>query len=72
MRKAEKKPATPEKRHFKTVTVDAIRLTVRKEPSLFAEVVRYVTKGEELEVIRQENEAWLKVRDGYVMREFVS
>ena len=72
MRKAEKKPETPEKRRSQTVKVNTVRLTVRKKPSLFADVVRYVTLGEELEVFRSANEEWYKVRDGYVMKEFVS
>ena len=72
MRKAEKKPETPEKRHYKTVRVNAIRLSVRKEPSQDAEIVRIVAQGDELEKVRDYNGEWIKVPDGYVMAEFVS
>lgn len=73
MKKAEKKiPSTPETRHIKKVTVTAIRLAVRKEPSLDAEIVKIVSMGDELEMIGDGTEAWTKVRGGYVMSEFVS
>lgn len=73
MKTADKKiPETPEKRkESKKVVVNAARLAVRQKPNLNAGIVRAVLRGEELEVVADGDE-WTKVKDGYVMTEFVS
>lgn len=80
MKTADKKiPATPEKKVEK-VTVNAERLAVRNKPSLNGELKKIVNKGEELikmgEVkgtgYENQDALWVKVKGGYVMKEFVS
>lgn len=73
MKKAERKVSvTPEKRERKETVVSAIRLAVRKQPNVNAELVKIVTQGERLEVIGETIGEWTKVRGGYVMSEFVT
>ena len=72
MKKAEKRvPVTPETRH-KELTVTAIRLAVRKQPSISSDIVRTVTQGETLEQIGDDDGVWTRVKGGYVMSEFVT
>lgn len=62
------------------VTVEAVRLNVRSKPTILADAVRTVTLGTELEKLGEVRGLglgdqivdWIKVPDGYVMKEFVS
>lgn len=72
MKTADKKvPVTPEKRNRELV-VTAIRLAIRKQPTLISDIVKIITKGEVLEQIGEDDGTWTRVRGGYVMSEFVA
>jgi uncharacterized protein YgiM (DUF1202 family) len=60
-------PTKPKKEY---VTVKATTLFVRQAPSPGGKVVRVAQQGERLEVLER-LAGWIRVKDGYVMAEFV-
>lgn len=53
------------------IKVNAYMLNVRKNPNILSEIVRIVERNEILEASEIEN-GWVKIKDGYVMAEFVN
>lgn len=52
-----------------TATVQ-VKLNVREAPSKDAKIIRILESGEIVEILEYENE-WVKIQDGYCMKEFL-
>lgn len=52
-----------------TATVQ-VKLNVRETPSKESKIVRVLESGETVEILEYENE-WVRIQDGYCMKEFL-
>ena len=52
--------------------VEPVRLSIRKSPSLNAEIVKIINQGDLVEQTGEDDGIWMRVRGGYVMSEFVA
>jgi hypothetical protein len=67
MKQVDEEPTKPKKEY---VTVMPTTLFVRQAPYPGGKVVRVAQQGERLEVVER-LAGWIRVKDGYVMAEFV-
>lgn len=63
--------AVEEKVEALIVTVATEALNIRRKPSLTADILAVVRKGDKLEVVEDQGE-WLKVKGGYTMAKYVT
>lgn len=52
-----------------TATVQ-VKLNVREKPTKESRILRVLEAGEVIEILEYENE-WVKIQDGYCMKEFI-
>ena len=56
----------------KMYLVEPSRLSIRKNPSMDAEIVKILNHGDSVERIGEDDGTWMRVRGGYVMSEFLA
>lgn len=53
-----------------TTAIVQTRLNVRKAPTLNAEIIRVLNEGSIVEIL-EDGEEWVKISDGYCMKQFL-
>lgn len=53
-----------------TTAIVQTRLNVRKTPTLNAEIIRVLNEGSIVEIL-EDGEEWVKISDGYCMKQFL-
>ena len=56
--------------HINKTAIVKVKLNVREAPSKESKIVKVLEPGEAVDILEVENE-WVKIQDGYCMKEFL-